>query len=809
MVKQNFNRGWRFSRFDDQENPRNVDLPFDAMQTEVRRPRLKGGSNSGYFPGGKYLYRKSLFGEAEYEGRTIMLEFEGVYQKSTVCLNGAVVGGHVYGYTGFWVDLTGKIKIGQGNEISVTVDNSQTPNSRWYSGSGIYRPVWLLLGDRRHIVPDGVKVVTRSIEPAEIQVDVETVEAEGLDIRVEVLLDGEAIARGEGRSSRIRVPEAQLWDADNPYLYDLRVFLVDGERVVDEVALRTGIRSLKWRANEGLLVNGKPIKLRGGCFHHDSGPLGAATFRKAEYRRAKILKEAGFNAVRCAHNPVSRALLEACDELGLYVMDEAFDSWLKNKTAYDYAHYFRDEWEADLAAMVRKDYCHPSVVMYSIGNEIAETALPEGVEFSGRMTRLCRSLDDSRPVTNGINPMLNIMAAKGRSVFKNTAASKDDAVDPYGEEADSAVGGSALFNMLMSLAPKLMKLMTSPKASYRATEASYSELDIAGYNYGLHLYAKHLEWAPRRIIVGSETFPQDIARTWGSIEETPSIIGDFMWTAWDYLGEAGIGLPSYGSARAAFAKPYPVIGAGCGAIDITGFLDTPAYVAAIAWKLRREPYISVRPLDHSGEKCAFGMWRGTDAIASWSWTGMEGRKAEIEVYSPGTSVELFQDGTSLGRKSLVNYKVSFKTVYRSGELIAVSYDAGGREMARSSLRSASKETRIAVYAEESTILADGEDLAYIHVDLTDEAGIVKALADRSVRIRVEGPGRLIAVGSGNPSTNEAFTGDSYTTYNGRMIAILRSDGGEGRIAIRVESEGLDSQEAMIEARGLEGESACH
>ncbi len=799
MISQNFNPSWTFANASDAARTTLVNLPHDAMQTEQRRPRMKDGSNSGFYPGGKYIYTKTLFGSPELAEKTVILEFDGVYMKSTVLLNGEEVGGRIYGYSRFHVDLSGRLRIGQQNEIKVLVDNTQTPNSRWYSGSGIYRNVRLLTAGRQHIAPDGVRVLTRSIHPAVLQVDVRAVDADSLQIVTEILLDGQVVAGGRGASCQIEVPDARLWDADHPHLYDVRVTLQDQGRIVDEARLRTGIRSLAWNAEQGLLVNGQAVKLRGGCIHHDNGPLGACSFEKAERRKMKIMKAAGFNAIRTAHNPASQALLDACDEVGMYVMHEAFDTWRLKKTDYDYGLYFDAEWEKDVTAMVAASWNHPAVILYSIGNEIPDTGTPAGAETSRRMVQLCHQLDPSRPVTNCIQIMLASLASMG-SALNKSVTSPADVVDPYREAADSRAAGSTMANILVTLAPILMKVIGTPEKAEKVAGASFAALDIAGYNYAEYAYKKHHAWHPERVMVGSETMPRAIARNWKMVEQTPFVIGDFMWTGWDYLGEAGLGLPVYGQSRGPFSKPYPCVSASCGCIDLTGQMDSLGYYAVVGWGVRSIPYIGVRPLNHTGEKVFMGMWRGTDAVDSWSWAGQAGRPAEIEVFSIGESVELIQDGQSLGRRGLVDCKTKFKTTYRPGELLAVSYDADGKEIGRSSLKSAGKETVLTVLPEEDAINADGQDLAYIAVHLSDAAGIPKMMEDRTVTVEVQGAASLAAVGSANPLSEEPYTGASYTTYQGRMIAILRSNGQRGPIRVKFSSDGLESREIVLQAR---------
>ena len=837
MKKISFNRDWKFQNDIHKSEEITVSLPHDAMQTEKRLEGMKNGAAAGFFPGGRYVYRKTLYGEEAFRDQAIYLEFEGIYMRSTVYLNDEKVGGWIYGYTGFYVDLTGKLKIGQDNEIRVVADNSRTPNSRWYTGSGIYRNVCLHVGEKRHIAPDGICVTTESTDPAVIRVRTEIENAdrttggtntdtgrEQVDdaaytdqergqrtgqpkIHVEVYermpvtaenaaerrCSEKLAASGEGCDCRIEVPGAKMWSAETPRLYRIRVCLMDGERVADEQSVITGIRSLAWSAENGLQVNGQEVKLRGGCIHHDNGILGACAPDKVEYRKAKILKEAGFNAVRSAHNPISRSFLAACDELGLYVMDEAFDQWRMQKIDYDYGLYFDREWKKDLGAMIRKDRNHPSVIMYSIGNEIADTGSKDGGAISRKLSEFCHRMDPTRPTTNGINPVVSNMGG----ALNNGKTTPEDVVDPYEEKADAQATASLLANMIATAAPFISRWMGKPKKVEKLLKPCFDAIDIVGYNYAEQCYEPHHEWDPERIMVGTETYPQSVAHRWPFIASHSYVVGDFMWTAMDYLGEAGIGVSIYGTKKGGFNRPYPCISGGCGAIDLIGHVETEGYWAAIAWGQYKKPYIAVRPVNHTGEDHFFGMWRGTDAVSSWSWKNMEGRRAQIEVYSPGEEVELYQDGKSLGRKPLTECRALYDTVYGRGELRAVCYDAHGARLAEETLRSAGEKTYLTVTPEETCLLADGEDMTFLSVELTDEDGIIKFLEDRKVMISVTGAGVLTAVGSGNPVTTEPFTGNSYTTWFGRMGCYVRSSGEPGEAKVTVAAEDLEPVEILL------------
>lgn len=791
MKKMKWNEGWLFRNDIRGSDEVPVTLPHDAMQTEKRLPGMKNGAAAGFYPGGRYVYRKVFMPEESWQNQTALLEFEGIYQNSTVLLNGQKIGGWVYGYTGFTVDLTGKLLFGQNNEITVIADNSKTPNSRWYTGSGIYRDVFLYVGSQQHIIPDSIWVQTESINPVALHI---SAAAENLmpDSRVVVELwdtgSGELAASAEGLDCRITAPGLKLWDVEHPNLYRTVVRIEAHGETVDESETLSGIRMLSVSAENGLLVNGKSVKLRGGCIHHTNGILGAVSTRDLEYNKVRKLKEAGFNAIRSAHNPAAKGLLEACDKLGMYVMDEAFDQWQFKKVDYDYSVWFDAEWKKDLTAMIQKDRNHPSVIMYSIGNEIGDTGKTSGVELNRKLADLCRRMDASRPVINCINPVVSTMGgAPGKG-------KPEDVVDPYVETKNSQATASLLANIIVTVVPFVQKLMGKPDKVEKLLKPCFDELDIVGLNYAENCYAPHHQANPKRVMLGSETYPHSMADRWPFIASHPYVLGDFMWTAMDYLGEAGVGVPIYGSTKGGFNRPYPCVSGGCGVIDLIGHEGTEGYAAAIAWGEYQKPYIAVRPVNHSGKKYFFGMWRNTDAVSSWSWKGCEGRKAEIEVYSPGTEVELYQDGRSLGRQPIVHGKACFTAIYSPGSLKAVCYDVKGQALSDAEIHTAETETVLSVTPEQR---ADGDEFVFVSVALEDKNGVVKMLEDRAVTVCVEGNAALAAVGSGNPTTEEPFTGSSCHTWFGRMGFYIRSTGCSGLAHITVSADGLPKESLTV------------
>lgn len=767
MKKLSFNTGWLC-------NGRFVQLPHDAQIAEKRSPDASNGGH-GYFPGGVYTYEKTFTAPAEWEHKKVLVEFEGVYKNSTVSLNGKVIGGHQYGYTTFTAELTG-LSYGRENTLTVAADNSRLPNSRWYTGSGIYRPVWLYVGADSRIEYQGVKITTVSIEPAKIRVETR---ATG-PVSVEILDGDTAVASGSGADCEFEIPNASLWSDETPHLYTARVSC--GEDTVEE---KFGIRKIEW-STKGLFINGKKTLLRGGCVHHDNGILGAATYDESEWRRVRILKEAGFNAIRSAHNPASRALLEACDHYGMYVMDETFDMWYNRKNKFDYGCDFEAHWEEDTAAMVRRDYNHPCVILYSIGNEVAEPAEAKGLEYGKKQVDLVHALDATRPVTCGLNLMVMSRAAKGQGIYQD-GEQKTNA--PGGKKKEEKVqNGSLAFNIMATLiGPGMNRGGNSPKVDAIATPI-INALDIAGYNYGSGRYPLEETQHPERIIFGSETFPQDIYRNWQQVKQHPYILGDFMWTAWDYLGEVGIGAWSY-TGGMPFNRPYPWLLAGAGVIDICGTPDASCRYASTVWGLEKAPRIGVKPVNHPGVRPSKSVWRGTNAIESWAWAGCDGNKAEIEVYSDAVSVELLLNGVSFGKKPLKEMKAVFRTRYAPGTLTAVAYDAAGREVSRRSLRSAEGTAEAAVIPEKDT--AKPGEILYIPVQILGENGIVESNADKKLTVRVTG-GELLAFGSANPCTEEQYHTGTFTTYYGRALAVVRA-GQSGKVIVSVDGEAAGAQ----------------
>lgn len=758
---QSMNDGWLFYKEGDKQK-QSVMLPHDAMLHEKRDPKAESGSAGAFFPGGVFCYERKIMLTEDQVQMHLTLEFEGAYKNAEVFVNGQEVYQAAYGYSPFFVILDGHIKAGE-NIILVKTDNSQQPDSRWYSGAGIYRPVWLHIQPKDHIAIEGIRVKTVSIDPTVMEVSVERTAGK---VQVEII-DAEgkqaATALLEKDSVQIPLPKAHLWSEETPYLYGIRASLLGADSsILDQAKDTFGVRLITW-SPKGFFVNGKETLLRGGCIHHDNGVLGACTYDESEMRRIRILKENGYNAIRCAHNPCSKALLRACDALGIYIMDETWDMWYSHKSKYDYATEFMSHYKEDLEAMVRRDYNHPSVVMYSIGNEVSEPASQKGVALSQEMADYLRNLDETRAVTAGFNLMIIKSSAEGKGVYKEEGGRNDS------NEAKAAGMSSTMFNMITSMVGTGMNKAANGKKADDVTSPVYATLDICGYNYASGRYAKEGQIHPDRIVVGSETFPQDIAKNWAMVKKYPYLIGDFMWTAWDYIGEAGVGTWSYEADAKGFDKPYPWLLADTGAFDLLGNPTGEAMWAKAVWGYAKQPLIGVQPCNHPNEKIIKATWRGTNAIPSWSWKNCDGNKVMVEVYAVASKVELFVNGKSLGCKKVKDARAIFKTTYVTGNVEAVSYDAAGKEIGRSRLQSA-KNASLHLLPEKKEVSVG--EIVYVKAVLADDSGNVESNQDSKVQVTVEG-GELLGFGSANPRTEDRFDAGEYTTYYGNALAVIR------------------------------------
>lgn len=767
-----------------------VVLPHDAMLGTTRSASAPGGADTGWFEGGRYTYRAVWTAPPRVPGQLASLLFEGVQGDAAVFVNDIEAGIVRGGYAEAELAVESLVRWGGSNDIEVRVDHSNQPSERWYPGSGLYRDVAVVLRPFRHFASDGLRVVTTSINPHVATLDVAfTMSSAPAEATVTVelrdgerLIDTTTVPVGVGLA-RLTVPQPRPWSAEDPFRYRLTARAATDLGMLDERSELVGLRTVAVDAKNGLRINGVETLLRGACVHHDNGPLGAATHRAAEFRRVRLLKEAGFNALRSAHNPASRHLLDACDELGMYVLEELADYWFVRKTRFDHSDRFRATWREDAAATITKDRNRASVIMYAIGNEIPETALSGGVDLAREITAFFHDTDPTRPVTLAINLFVNTLVTFGASPYAM------DAPDAAAETSSPALASSTEANAMVNHIGKMMHFVARLPRADRASRDAFGVVDVAGYNYGLARYRGDVKRYPHRVILGTETLPGDVAWAWRLVKQHPQVIGDFVWAGWEYLGEAGVSVWVPGK-KAGMSKPYPYVVSGPGMFDLTGRPDASLRLAQAAWGHLTAPVITVRPLDRSGVPHVRSAWRVTDAVESWSWAGSDGKTADIEIYSNDDEVELILNGRSLGRHRVgrkLEHRVRFRAQYEPGTLVAVGY-RGKKEFSRSELSSADQHLRLRIRAENPTIIADGEDLAFVHVELSDLAGNVEMLADEAIRLTVTGPAELLAFASAAPATEESFLTAAQRTYRGRALAIVRSTGEEGTVRVHATSE---------------------
>jgi beta-galactosidase len=789
MKKQNFDLNWEYSEasgFAALFNPfawQPVTLPHDAM---ISKPRAVGnptGSGGGYFPGGVANYRKKFHVPEEWRGQGVQLEFEGVYMNAEVSVNNQLVHVQPYGYSSFLVDLTPHLIYGQENTVGVLANNTAQPNCRWYSGTGIYRHVWLRTGEGLHIQPWGVFITTPVVEPDASVVQVATELAslsgseDGAALRSTVLdASGETVAQAEIPVRLLTIQQTmlvrgvRLWSVDEPNFYTLLSEVLMNGSVVDTERTTFGIRSIAVDAHTGLRLNGVPIKLKGGCIHHDHGPLGAASYDRAEERKVELLKSAGYNALRCAHNPPAPALLEACDRLGMLVVDETFDAWTSAKVTNDYHLYFHEWWQRDTAAMVKRDRNHPSVIMWSIGNEIFEAlGNPIGAEWSKRQADYVRTLDSTRFVTSGVmfNFLEDIARGDMGSSFKLKPPAEDPQKDTWG----------------------------------RQTAEFVKPLDVVGYNYMPQRYAVDQTRFPGRVIAGTETWGHMMHTFWKETERLPNVIGDFVWTAIDYIGEAGGGAVNF-DGKPTFGAPYPYHLSGIGDYNICGFKRPQSYFRDLLWGLRRAPFIAVLDPQHHGKPMGFTPWAWEPVLDTWTFPGQEGRLTQVDVYAIDEEVELLVNGASSGRKpagAACENKASFDVIYQPGTIEAVGY-TGGKETGRTRLVTASSPAVLSLTLDRTVIHAGGGDIAYVSIEVQDKDGVMVKYGEPLISLEVSGAGELIAIGSGNPLSDEMYVGSQHKAYQGRLLAIVRSAVQTGTITLTAQAEGLPAARIDLQAQ---------
>ncbi len=773
-----FDSNWKFHRggaqfaeqpgFDDSKW-RNLDLPHDWSIEDLPGTTSPFSQDAisqvsgGFTTGGTGWYRKTFTIPEEQRNKRFVILFEGIYMNSEIWINGVSLGGHPYGYTSFWFDITDKIKYGSSNVLAVKVRN-EGENSRWYSGSGIYRHVWLKVLDPVHISQWGTFITTpevtsanatinirtsvsnKSEKPVKVKISTRILDSKGAEVKKS---EAEQTVESEGEclfDQSLSIPDPALWSTDNPVLYTAVNEIYTEGRQADVVETKFGVRTIQFDTVNGFQLNGKPMKLKGGCFHHDHGPLGAKSYDRAEERRVELLKAAGFNAIRCSHNPPSPAFLDACDRLGMIVIDEAFDMWQYPKNPADYSLWFGNWWKRDIESMIKRDRNHPSIILWSIGNEIPGMDSQEVVETARMLAEFVRKTDPSRLVTAAVN---NLNPKK----------------DPY-----------------------------------------FATLDIAGYNYGSggdhlkeNIYKTDHDRVPSRIMIQAESYPYEAFRSWMDVLDHPWLLGDFVWTAFDYIGEASIGWLGYWQKQ----DFYPWNLAYCGDIDICGWKRPQSFYRDVLWKTDQLSVFVEPPVPsfkENPERESWSKWHWADVVSHWNWYGYEGKQMKIIAYSSCENAELLINNISYGKKPTnrsTQYTASWEVPYQKGEVRVVGYQ-GKKVVNTALLKTAGDVSQIKMSADRKIIKADGQDLSYITVELADNNNVRNPKAENLLKFNIEGPGTIAGVGNANPVSTESCQGNQRKAWQGRCLVIIKSTDQPGKILLRVSSEGIPSSEIIIE-----------
>jgi len=770
--KQLFDYQWKFflgdtasakSRDFNDAEWRNLDLPHDWSIEGKISPKNPTGGAGGYFPAGIGWYRKTFKTPAEWKGKKVSIYFEGVYMNAEVFINGKSLGAYPYGYSSFSYDISPFLDFDHENVTAVRVDNSQQMNSRWYSGSGIYRHVWLMVTDIVHIGDWGVAITTPDVSAKKATIEIKTRVKNESNLPKAIVLSTrllDANAKNAGNAQMkielpansekevaqiISVASPMLWTPEKPDLYDARIQVLQNKKVVDETKTSFGIRSIKFTAENGFQLNGKTVKLNGGCVHHDNGCLGAAAFDRAEERKVELLKEAGFNAVRTSHNPPSEAFLNACDRLGLLVVDESFDCWKAGKNKYDYARYFNEWWKRDLDAMVLRDRNHPSIIMWSIGNEIVERGTSGAVETAKMLAAAIKKLDTTRPVTSAV--------------------------------VDNGKNWTTL-------------------------DPLFAAHDIAGYNYHLGSAPSDHKRVPSRMIVQTESYPKDAFANWKLVKDNNYVLGDFVWTALDYLGESGIGRWYYSGDMPGEHWEhdfFPWHGAYCGDIDLIGWRKPISHYRNLLYNNIEKLYMVVREPEPEPLEIKTTWWSVWPTWDSWTWPEYAGKAIEVEVYSRYPRVRLYLNDKLIGEKSTTEekeYKVEFAVPYAPGQLKAVGV-VNDKEMESTVLQTSGDAAKIQLSVDRKEIVANGQDLSYVTIELTDKNDILQPNAMNRLLFEIEGPGVIAGVSNADMKNTDSYVGNTHKAWHGRALVVIRSTHGVGDIKLTVSSVGLSGASLNI------------
>jgi len=784
-----FNADWQFHMGDIPDPFRSgedelewipVHLPHDwsIMDYEIQDSlykgpfykNLPGGADVGYLRNGTAWYKKLFITPENCEDKKIILGFDGVQSQMELWVNGSMIGEHVYGYTPFQFDIAPALNDPGENNVILVKTVNPGENSRWLAGAGIYRPVTISLLQTVAVAPWGVYVSTPdvSIGQATINIEIELSNTGESEVEVsgeilirssdnrEIKLNTEALIVAANSfatlTSSTTITEPDIWDIDQPHLYTAEVILEADGKTVDSYITSFGIRSIAYSVKDGFLLNGEELLMKGACMHHDNGLLGATAFKDAEYRRVKRMKENGYNAIRTSHNPPSESFLNACDEIGMVVIDESFDHWIMPKRPNDYSNYFEDWHIKDVQAMVYRDRNHPSVVMWSFGNEVKERADPEGIEIGKTLAKAIKEVDDIRPVTQAVCKFW----------------------DQPGKEWDYSVG-------------------------------AFSMLDIGGYNYEfLNYEADHVKY-PDRMMYGSETFPKFAWENWEMVKRHSYVFGDFVWTGMDYIGESGLGhhtvIDEQSGQELSFLKPWPWYVSWCGDIDILGNKKPQSHYRDVIWGESKLELMAVRPLPE-GLSLWISFWGWHDELNSWNWEGYENVPIKVKVYSSYPEVKLELNGEVIGTAQIDStnkYTAEFELPYTPGELRATGI-SDGKEMESVLLQTTGPASKLELNEEKSVIRADKNALAFINVHAADQEGLLTPGDESGVLVKVGGPAILQAAGNGGPEHQGSFTDETFSLFRGKGMVIIRSTGEPGSITVEVSSRGLKPASITLEAK---------
>lgn len=808
MKHRDLNKDWEFQTGEPSNIPilpadkRIVTLPYDFMIAEDVERDAAGGAESGFYKGGTASYTKFLEITEEDKEMVHILSFDGCYGLTKVVMNGHVAARHHYGYTPFTVEMDAYLKVGR-NRITVTASNSNEPNGRWYSGAGIYRKVSLLTGPKVHIIPDGIYVYTESMEAGnakllvEVSVKNETSESQNVELILEIteratgktaagLQTYARIASGATAAVPIEtvIANPRIWDIDAPEMYDLKLY-TNAQGYQDSESTAFGIRTITIDAENGFRLNGRSLNLKGGCIHHDNGIVGAAAFRDSEYRKVKIHKDAGFNALRFAHNPPSKDILNACDELGMLVINEAFDVWNMEKNFHDFSNFFGAEWAQELSNMMKRDRNHPSIFMWSIGNEILEQGgLSDGYATSARLAAFARNLDSTRAVGGALCSFFHGLDDEDNEKYWQSVLGNAEKLQENG-----------MVNLDCEFGQKVWDSYTAPFVK---------DWDVVGYNYLQYQYEPSHKKHPERVICCTESKPRELADYWADVERLPYVIGDFEWTSMDYIGEAGIGNSFYAEEgqvqkmrQAMFRAQYPARTAEAGDFDICGFIKPQLGYRKAVWGSDETFIVAYNPVNW-GKAELLGRYGWGDCDRSWSWPVPDGVQIKVEIYTRAAEAELWINGISLGKKPAGeehDFRAVWETEYVRGEVSAVSYDTNGNEISRDFLKSSGEPAGLIVKEDDTLkvlrrdriIPADDESVDYLVIEVVDKDGNFVPYAQESITAEVSAGTELIALGSGRPVTEENYTRGEIITYRGRALAVVRGKNTMENIYFRLKS----------------------